>query len=145
MTLFFPIVELVMLGYNMLSPLSGQRILPLAKKHDVGTMIMCAVRSVFSQPKRVAAQLAEWKRDGLLADDAPDDLAWVSDDLTSAAYKFAAQPQGVSTVLCGTGNVEHLEANVRAILSEPLPPGVPERLKALFVPVGRNVGHGMRG
>ena len=119
--------------------------LPLAAEYDVGTMIMCAVRSVMSQPALVAQQLATWKAEGRLASDAPDALDWVGAmSLTDAAYKFAVEPRGVSSVLSGTGSVEHLQENVRAVLGEPLPAEVTQRLKDLFVPVGRNVGHGNR-
>jgi len=140
--------DVVMPGYNLMSPLTGERVLPLAAEHDVGTMIMCAVRSVMSQPSLVAQQLSDWKRDGLLAGDAPSSLDWVVQDgtgsLTAAAYKFAARHEGVSSVLSGTGNIQHLEQNVAAILGPPLPAIISARLKALFVPVGRNVGHGNR-
>ncbi len=42
--------DVVMPGYNLLSPLTGEHVLPLAAEYDVGTMVMCAVRSVISQP-----------------------------------------------------------------------------------------------
>lgn len=140
--------DVVMPGYNLLSPLTGEHVLPLAAEYDVGTMVMCAVRSVISQPSLVAQQLSDWKREGLLAPDGPDDLDWVTRDgtesLTAAAYKFAADHRGVSSVLSGTGNIQHLEQNVAAILGPPLPAPVSQRLIELFVPVGRNTGHGMR-
>jgi L-galactose dehydrogenase len=140
--------DVVMVGYNMLSPLAGERVLPLAVEHDVGVTVMCAVRSVISQPDKVARQIANWKAEGLLVADAPPDLSWMLRDGVSspieAAYKFAAEPPGVSCVLCGTGNPDHLEANVRAILGPPLPVATSQRLRKLFVPVGRNIGHGAR-
>jgi len=136
--------DVVMPGYNLLSPKAGQYVLPLAQEHDVGTMIMCAVRSVVSQPSLVAEQLATWKAEGLLRADAPDSLDWLGLPLTDAAYKFAAEPAGVSSVLSGTGSIAHLQDNVRAVLGPPLPSDVSARLKDLFLPVGRNVGHGNR-
>jgi L-galactose dehydrogenase len=141
--------DVVMPGYNLLSPAAGEHVLPLAAEHDVGTMIMCAVRSVIAQPALVETQVLEWKNEGRLAADAPAGLDWVVqngvDSVTAAAYKFAAEPAGVSSVLCGTGSIAHLEDNVAAVLGEPLPAEVSRRLKDLFVPVGRNVGHGNRG
>jgi len=136
--------DVVMPGYNLLSPKAGEHVLPLAEQHDVGTMIMCAVRSVMSQPSLVAEQLASWKASGLLSPDAPDALDWVGPSLTDAAYKFAVEPAGVSSVLSGTGSIAHLQDNVRAVLGEPLPPDISGRLKDLFLPVSRNVGHGNR-
>jgi L-galactose dehydrogenase len=141
--------DVVMPGYNLMSPGVGVHVLPLAEQCDVGTMIMCAVRSVMSQPDLVARQIATWKDEGRLSVDAPASLDWVVNNgvasLTAAAYKFAAQQSGVSSVLCGTGSVQHLEDNVRAILGPPLPADVSQRVTDLFVPVGRNVGHGARG
>jgi L-galactose dehydrogenase len=141
--------DVVMPGFNLLSPLTGVHVLPLAAEHDVGTMIMCAVRSLIAQPELVARQILDWKNEGRLAADAPDGLDWVVQDgvgsLTAAAYKFAAEPAGVSSVLCGTGSIAHLEDNVAAVLGSPLRADVSQRLRELFVPVGRNVGHGMRG
>jgi L-galactose dehydrogenase len=136
--------DVVMPGYNLLSPMAGEHVLPLAAQHDVGTMIMCAVRSVMSQPALVTQQLADWKRDGLLVAEAPDSMEWIGQPLTAAAYKFAAEPEGVSSVLSGTGSIEHLQENVRAVLGEPLPADVSARIKQWLVPVGRNVGHGNR-
>jgi aryl-alcohol dehydrogenase-like predicted oxidoreductase len=140
--------DVVMPGYNLMSPGAGVHVLPLAEHHDVGTLIMCAVRSVMSQPDLVTRQIATWKDEGRLAADAPASLDWVFNDsvesLTAAAYRFAAQAPGVSSVLCGTGSIQHLEDNVRAILGPPLAAEVSQHVTDLFVPVGRNVGHGAR-
>jgi L-galactose dehydrogenase len=141
--------DVVMPGYNLLSPAAGVHVLPLAAQHDVGTMIMCAVRTVIAQPELVSQQILDWKNEGRLAADAPAGLDWVVQNgvgsVTAAAYKFAAAPAGVSSVLCGTGSIAHLEDNVAAVLGDPLPSEVSQRLLDLFVPVGRNVGHGSRG
>jgi L-galactose dehydrogenase len=112
-------------------------------------MIMCAVRTVIAQPELVSQQILDWKNEGRLAADAPAGLDWVVQNgvgsVTAAAYKFAAEPAGVSSVLCGTGSIAHLEDNVTAVLGKPLPAEVSRRLRELFVPVAQNVGHGSRG
>jgi aryl-alcohol dehydrogenase-like predicted oxidoreductase len=137
--------DVVMLGYNVLSPSPSQHVLPLAQTHDVGVVVMCAVRGVLLRPERIREVVGEWKDAGLLARDAvPDDepLGWLlgpwADTIPTAAYKFARAHPGVGCVLTGTGRMEHLEANAEAILGAPLPPEVVERIEAVFGPVARN-------
>ncbi|MFI5266503.1 MAG: aldo/keto reductase, partial [Chloroflexota bacterium] len=97
--------DVVMVGFNLLSPSAVQTVLPLAKQGGVGVMAICAVRSVISDPAMLAGIVRQWKADGLLdADAVPDDapLDWLLGDgvesLTAAAYKFAAAQPGVSCV-----------------------------------------------
>jgi L-galactose dehydrogenase len=107
---------------------------------------MCAVRSILTDRVAVQAIVQGWQDEGLLAagsvpPDAP--LDWLLDEqtrtITDAAYKFAAAQPGVSSVLTGTGNVAHLDANTRAILGPPLPADRARRLLDVFGPVQRNV------
>jgi aryl-alcohol dehydrogenase-like predicted oxidoreductase len=140
------IFDVIMVHYNLISPNASVSILPLAKQKDVGVMVMCAVRTFIARPELLRAVISDWKEAGLLARDAvPDDapLDWVLgpgvDSVTDAAYKFAAIPDSVSTVLTGTGNIHHLETNVAATLGQSLPDEVVKRLNDTFIPVGRNV------
>jgi aryl-alcohol dehydrogenase-like predicted oxidoreductase len=52
--------------------------------------------------------------------------------LPEAAYRFCRHEQGVDVVLTGTGNLDHLKANVESILKPPLPNPVLQKLKDLF-------------
>ncbi|MDP8925078.1 MAG: aldo/keto reductase [Chloroflexota bacterium] len=139
------VFDVAMVGYNVLSPAPARHVLPLAQQHDVGIVVMCAVRGVLLRPERIREVIGEWKAEGLLARDAvPDDepLGWLvgpgADSIPAAAYKFAAAHRAVSTVLTGTGRLEHFEANAEAILGTPLPDKVVERAVDLFAPVSRN-------
>jgi L-galactose dehydrogenase len=138
--------DVVMLGHNLLSPSGLVSVLPLAQRRNVGVVVMCAVRTVITTPDMLEETLRQWKDDGSLPRDAvPDEapLDWVlgpgRESLAEAAYKFAAESPAVSTVLTGTANIEHLDANVRAILGEPLPADISQRLRDTFIPAGRNV------
>ena len=139
------IFDVAMIGYNVLSPVPATYVFPLAEAHDVGIVIMCAVRGVLLSPQRIREVVAEWKDEGLLPQDAvPDDepLGWLlgpwADSVPAAAYKFAADHPAVSTVLTGTGRIAHLEANAEAILGTRLPPAVVQRAIETFGPVSRN-------
>ncbi len=137
--------DVIMVGYNVLSAAPALHVLPLAQKHDVGVVIMCAVRGVLLSQQRIREVVGEWMDAGLLARDAvpaDDPLGWIvgpwADSVPSAAYKFAADHAAVGTVLTGTGRVKHLQENVEAILGDRLPPEVVERLIRTFGPVSRN-------
>jgi len=52
--------------------------------------------------------------------------------LPEAAYRFCRHEPGVDVVLTGTGNPQHLEANVGAILKPALPAAALQRLDAMF-------------
>jgi L-galactose dehydrogenase len=140
--------DTAMVGYNMLTPLPEQTALAAAQQHDVGVLVMCAVRRAIANPEKLRELIAELKANGEIpADSLPDSdpLDWLVHDgvesVAAAAYKFAADQPAVSCVLTGTATMEHLEENVRAILGPPLPAADRRRLIKTFLPVGRNLGN----
>ena len=129
----------IMVGYNLLAPGAEHSILPEAKKRDVGVMGMFAVRRALSDPVRLTECIGDLKERGVIPADALSDdrpLDWLIggqvDSVTSAAYKFVAGHPNISSVLTGTGNISHLEANVDAVLGPSLPDEHRERLLELF-------------
>ena len=52
--------------------------------------------------------------------------------ITEAAYRFAMHEPGVDIVLFGTGDRDHLHANVKSLLLPPLPVADTAKLTALF-------------
>ena len=140
--------DTMMVGYNLLSPLPEEHVLPEAKRRDVGILVMCAVRRAIANPERLAETIADLKQRGELAPAAlPENgpLDWLVrghvDSVSSAAYKFAAEHPGVSCVLSGTANQAHLEQNVAAVLGPPLPAEDRQKLLKLFGPIRRNLGN----
>jgi aryl-alcohol dehydrogenase-like predicted oxidoreductase len=135
-----------MVGLNLMSPDAVRSVLPLAAEHDIGIVVMCAVRTVLVDPPLWRHYLEMWEQEGrlqqgLVDHDAPFD--WLLDEDTptvpAAAYKFAAAHPGASSILTGTANIEHFDANLRAILGSPLPLQHAERVLDVFGRVQRNV------
>ena len=142
--------DTVMVGYNLLSPTAENEAIPACAKADIGVIGMVPVRRALSRPELLRSNIAEAKKHGWIDDDALSDdgpLDWLlSDDvatLPAAGYKFVAANRNVDTILTGTSNVEHLEANVDAVLGPPLPESDAARLRSIFskcrVPMGDDI------
>jgi aryl-alcohol dehydrogenase-like predicted oxidoreductase len=129
-----------MVGFNMLNVSAAKRVFPLARQKGVGVLNMFAVRRGLSQTETLKGICAELLRSGQIPANRinPEDpLDFVLDEsdaasLPEAAYRFCRHQPGVDVVLTGTGNMEHLKANVDAILKPPLPATVLKRLDDLF-------------
>jgi len=138
--------DTMMVGYNMLSP-GAEEVLPACREKDVGVICMVAVRRGLSRPEYLLERLGEAGERGVIDRDAlpaEDPLGWLVrghvESLPAAGYKFAAAHPAVATVLSGTASVEHLEANVRAILGPPLPEEDAARLRQVFGKVREPLG-----
>ena len=138
----------IMVGYNLLAPGAEYEILPVAQKRDVGVLVMFAVRRALSDTGRLEKAVAGLKERGLLAPGAVPDqrpLDWLLgtgvESVTAAAYKFAAAHPAVSSVLTGTANKSHLEANTEAILGTTLKQEDRERILGLFGHIEECVVH----
>ena len=134
-----------MVGYNLLTPMPEEHVLPEAQRKDVGVLVMCAVRRAIARPEKLS-ELVKGKGElppDSLPDEAPLDWLVHGDvpSVTAAAYRYAAGHPAVSCVLTGTANVHHLEENVRDVLGPPLPLEDRERLVKLFGPIHRNLGN----
>ena len=132
--------EVIMLAYSLMNQGARRGVFPVTKRRGIGTLLMFVVRNIFSNDayrRDVAAKLVE---QGLL--DASiltdgDPLAFLvseggAESITDAAYRYARHEQGADVILFGTGNKEHVRANVESILRPALPVPIVERLHASF-------------
>lgn len=132
--------DVVMLAFHMLNQNARQHVLPATLARNVGTMIMFAVRSLFSAPGRlqqdIRALAAAGKLPARLAENPrPLDFllrAGAAADVVEAAYRYARHEPGAHVVLFGTGNPAHVEQNINALLKPPLPPDSLRKLGELF-------------
>lgn len=131
--------QVVMVGFNILNQTARGSVLAPARRDGIGTLCMFAVRNALSRPeslRQTVAGLVERGKVDAEALDPDDPLGFLRgygvNDVVEAAYRFCRHEPGMDVVLTGTGSASHLAANVRSILAPALPPGLVERLTALF-------------
>ena len=132
--------DVIMVGFNLLNPSARKHIFPLTVERKVGVLSMYALRRGLSQPARLRAICQELAKQGVippgaLNSDDPLDFLMREEGATTvqdAAYRFCRHTPGVDVVLTGTGNPDHLKANVESILKPSLPGAALKRLAELF-------------
>ncbi len=144
--------DVVMLGFHMMHQNARTSVFPLTRQYRVGTLLMFAVRNIFSKPEQLARTVRELAADGLVPQwlaDSPDPLGFLvhgdgheggASSVIDAAYRFVRHEPGVDVVLFGTGDQAHLRSNIASILKPPLPAADRARLQKLF---SRLVGVGL--
>jgi aryl-alcohol dehydrogenase-like predicted oxidoreductase len=140
--------DVVMVAFHMMHQNARAKVFPRTIANRVGTLLMFAVRNIFSRPERLAAALRELTANGQLPRwlaDAPNPLGFLVHErgaatITEAAYRFVRHEPGVDVVLFGTGNPDHLRTNIAALLAPPLPLADRQTLSKLF---GHLVGVGL--
>jgi L-galactose dehydrogenase len=132
--------DVVMVGFNLLNPSARGSVFPMTQEKRVGVLNMFAVRRALSQPDRLKVILTDLRHAGVIPENAVKgqdliDFVLRESDATTLpeiAYRFCRHERGVDLVLTGTGNPEHLRANVEAILKPPLPGIVLQKLEEVF-------------
>ena len=109
--------DVIMLGCRMCRPSTRETILATAVARDLGVLAMGAARLRRNAIERSMPTTSEHARDHSSAGESP--LPSTCDDAIAASpeacYGFCAREPGVHVVLIGTGNRDHLTANVQAI------------------------------
>ncbi|HXQ10493.1 MAG TPA: aldo/keto reductase [Caulobacteraceae bacterium] len=132
--------DVIMVGFNLMNPSARTRVFRQTLERDVGTLIMFAVRRTLSDPAALREAVASLVAGGEVdagAVDAEDPLGFLracaaSGALTEVAYRFCRHEPGAQVTLTGTGDINHLEANLAAIQGPPLPREAADRLERLF-------------
>jgi L-galactose dehydrogenase len=132
--------DVKMVAFHMLNQNARQRVFPATQAKNIGTLLMFAVRAIFSVPGRLQQDISELAMAGKLP-------KWLADkknpldfllhdqgarDIIEAAYRYARHEPGAHVVLFGTGNPNHLAPNIKAILQPPLPAADTQKIAELF-------------
>ena len=140
--------DVVMVAFHMMHQNARTKVFPQTMANRVGTLLMFAVRNIFSKPARLATALRELTASRQLPRwlaDAPNPLGFLiheggANTITEAAYRFVRHEPGVDVVLFGTGDPDHLRTNIDSLLAPPLPLADRQTLTKLF---GHLVGVGL--
>jgi aryl-alcohol dehydrogenase-like predicted oxidoreductase len=133
-----------MVGFSILNQSARESVLAPARRKNVGTLCMFAVRAALSQPPKLREVVRELVDSGRIdrssIDDIEDPLGFlthggVANSVPEAAYRFCRDEPGMHVILSGTGNLDHLEQNVAALKAPPLPQALRERLMEMFAGV----------
>ncbi|MSP04289.1 MAG: aldo/keto reductase [Acetobacteraceae bacterium] len=122
-------IDVAMVSFHMMHQSARDKLFPHTMAQKVGTMLMYAVRGIFTSPDRLLTEL----RAAVAAGQIP--VSWYTDTnplnfllhpggaetLVDAAYRFARHEPGVDIVLFGTGNTAHVRDNISSLLGPPLP------------------------
>lgn len=132
--------EVTMLAYSMMNQGARRGVFPTTLRRGIGTLLMFVVRNIFSNAayrRDVFAKLIEQGHlePSILSDGDP--LSFLvadgaAESITDAAYRYARHEQGADVILFGTGNKDHVKANVESILRPALPAPIIERLHTQF-------------
>jgi len=132
--------DTIMVGFNILNQSARELVIPQATAKNIGVLSMFAVRRALSSEKNLRKAILKLQQMGYaelesLNAENPLDFLFKeggAKNITDAAYRFCRHQPGVDVVLFGTGNVEHLAANVASLLRPPLPDPDLLKLKELF-------------
>jgi aryl-alcohol dehydrogenase-like predicted oxidoreductase len=132
--------DVMMVGFNLLNQSARERVFARTIEKDIGVLIMFAVRRALSRPERLAEVIEELIEKGQLDPaevDREDPLGFVVHEggavsVMDAAYRFCRYEPGTHVILSGTGNPDHLRANVESFYRPPLPVEDRRRLEHIF-------------
>ena len=136
--------DVLMVGFNLLNQTAREKVFAQAMEQNVGIQIMFAVRKALSHPDNLRAFVADLVQKGQIEptdiDDFPAFLLAQTASLPDAAYRFCRDEPGVHIVLSGTGNAEHLDANLASFAQRSLAQDTRDRLKYIFRHVDSTTG-----
>jgi aryl-alcohol dehydrogenase-like predicted oxidoreductase len=131
--------DVVMVGFNMLNQTARNLVFPKTLEKGIGVLVMFALRKALSRPSRLKQVVTELKQKGLVPGSCNSEspLEFLTRDgkastIPDAAYRYCRHEPGTHVILTGTGNPEHLRANVESLLKPPLPEKDLLRLRGIF-------------
>ena len=141
--------DVMMVGFNLLNQTARARAFPHTHARNIGVLCMFAVRRALTShtaATELLTQLAAKRQIDLRGRHPSQALQFltergVASTLAEAAYRYCRYEPGIHVVLSGTGNLAHLEENVRSLHLPPLPAEVVAQVNDLFARVDSVTGN----
>jgi len=132
--------DVMMVGFNILNQSARERVFVKAMQKNIGIVIMFPVRRAFSRPERLRQIISELIENSQVSPsdiDIDNPLDFLIHDggaisLPDAAYRFCHYEPGTHVIFSGTGNPDHLKANIESFTRPPLPGDDMMKLKDIF-------------
>ena len=128
--------DVIMVGFHYLNQSARKNVLCLAIEKNIGVLDMFAVRRMLADREKLTVTIKELTAKGYIPKDTIDlnyPLSYLDPySPTEAAYRFCLSEEGIHSVLVGTGNTDHLNANIIDMLKGPLPHAVRDCFVSLF-------------
>ena len=132
--------DVMMVGFNILNQSARDLIFSKAIKKNIGILVMFAVRLALSRSKRLSEcinELIKNKQIDTIDIDKDNPLGFLihqegAVNMVDGAYRFCRYEPGTHVILSGTGNLDHLKANIKSFSRLPLPQEDIDRLKKIF-------------
>ncbi|MCY3865544.1 MAG: aldo/keto reductase [Chloroflexi bacterium] len=132
--------DVIMVGFNLLNQSARESVLAAAIENDIGVLIMFAIRRALSQRAKLKSTIESLIESGEIDPrdiDRANPLSFLVESgaapsIADAAYRFCRDEPGAHVILSGTGNPQHLDANLATFARPPLPAEVTARLKQIF-------------
>ena len=124
--------DVIMVAYSILDQRMSEKVLPTAKKNNIGVVNRSVLLKGSLTPLRekLPAGLEPLKKAANEAEKIARELGM---DLPTLAVRFTLSEPVIATTLIGTDKIEHLEGAAKAIEAGPLPMEILEKLRALAI------------
>ena len=132
--------DVIMVGFNLLNQTARESVLATAIEKDIGVLIMFAIRRALSQKLKLKTTIQSLISSGEIDPqyiDRENPLSFLVESgaapsIADAAYRFCRDEPGAHVILSGTGNPQHLDANLATFARPPLPADITARLQQIF-------------
>ena len=132
--------DVIMAGYNIINPSAAKTVLPVAAEKNIGVQCMFAVRQALSNPEQLKidiSRILENKQANPELMASHGTLEFLVNEkaagsIMEAAYRFCSNTPGIHITLTGTGNLDHLTGNIKAIQMPALPENILVKLDMMF-------------